>query len=243
MKKILSFIIVVVALQGCLYEKNGSSLVDINGNPIDNNSNSTGTDTSTVSCGTNSTPSSVVCFNTQILPFFQSNCSQSGCHDAKTRAEGYDLTTLAGIKKGINTSNPTNSKLYKVIVDTGRERMPPPPAAPISQANKDMLLKWIKEGAKETKCDVVINAENPTFAAVIKPIIDNYCLGCHQSGNASGGVLLNSYANIKFVADNGVLLGSVKKITGYIAMPPSSKLSICEITAIENWVKAGALNN
>ena len=239
MKRIAFAFAIFISLQGCLYEKNDTSPSGTN------NGGTTDTTTSNITCGsgTNTNPSSEVCFNTQILPFFQANCSQSGCHDAKTHAEGYNLTTYAGIKKGISTSNPTNSKLYRVIVDTGRERMPPPPSASITKTQSDLILKWVKEGAKETNCAVYINAENATYAAVIKPFIDVNCLGCHQAGNASGNVLLNSYANIKVLADNGRLLGSIKSSPGFVAMPPSRKLSTCEISAFQNWITKGAKND
>ena len=234
MKNIFYCLIAVFVAQSCLYEKNDAS-------PIGNGIDTTGTN---ITCGTGTgTNSSVVCFNTQILPFFQTNCSQTGCHDAKTKAEGYNLTTYSGIKSGISTSNPANSKLYRVIIDTGKERMPPPPSAAISKAQSDLLLKWIQEGAKETKCDIVINAENATFAAVIKPFVDINCLGCHQSGNASGNILMNSYTSIKALVDNGKLMGSIKSTPGFVAMPPGRKLSTCEISAFENWIQKGAKND
>lgn len=248
MKKILLAIGVSLITQSCLYEKNESSS---NINPSDNTTgiitNGSDTTSSNISCGSSSSAvsnNSGICFNTQILPFFQTNCAQSGCHDARTKAEGYDLSSYSGIlKKGISVSNPSSSKLYKVMIDTGSERMPPSPASKLSKTQTDLILTWIKEGAKQTNCNVVINAENATFNAVIKPFLDVNCVGCHQSGNASGNILLSSYANVKLVADNGRLLGSIKHSPGYSAMPPARLVSSCEITAVSNWISKGAKND
>jgi hypothetical protein len=48
---------------------------------------------------------------------------------------------------------------------------------------------------------------------------------------------------VKVVADNGRLMGSIKQLTGYSAMPVGGKLADCEITQIQKWVNAGKLNN
>ncbi|MCA0364874.1 MAG: hypothetical protein LCH67_12590 [Bacteroidetes bacterium] len=238
LKKLILFLSVLVLTASCLYEKNTDP------NPA---SGTTDTLKNLVTCdgSGNTTPANGdICFNTQILPFFQSNCGQSGCHDSKSRKDGYDLTSYASIiKKGISTSNPSSSKLYRVLFESGEDRMPPPPAAAISKAQADILLAWIKQGAKNTACSVNIDAQNPTYSGVIKPIIDTQCLGCHQTGNASGNITLDSYAKVKALIDNGKLLGSVTYTAGYSAMPPSQKLSDCEITAFQNWKNKGAPNN
>ncbi|MBL7976522.1 MAG: hypothetical protein JNJ85_16510, partial [Candidatus Kapabacteria bacterium] len=55
-----------------------------------------------------------VCFSRDVLPIFLSNCGMSGCHDATTHAEGYNLTTYSGIMRGIVAYNPSGSKCYTV---------------------------------------------------------------------------------------------------------------------------------
>jgi hypothetical protein len=43
---------------------------------------------------------------------------------------------------------------------------------------------------------------------------------------------------------NNKLLGSLKHLSGFSAMPKNaSQLSLCDITAIEKWIAAGYPNN
>ncbi len=59
---------------------NSTGTVDTTG--TSNNASNTGT--STLQCGTtgsNASKGDSVCFTTQVLPFFVSNCATSGCHD------------------------------------------------------------------------------------------------------------------------------------------------------------------
>jgi len=239
MQKVLIFLVFGLLTIGCYYRKNSTP-----------NPSSTGgvpTEVVQLNCvnATNTNVNSeTVCFDSQILPFFQTNCAMSGCHDSKTRAEGYDLSSYSTImKKGISTNKPTSSELYKVIIDTGKDRMPPSPRQAISKQQSDMLLKWIQQGAKETACGVTVDATNPTFVKVIKPIIDVNCLGCHQAGSASGNIRLDTYASIKSQVDNGRLWGSIAQLQGFSPMPQSRKLSDCELTAFKTWIDKGAKND
>ena len=69
-----------------------------------------------------------VCFESQILPIFQSNCAKSGCHDAATHQDGYVFDSYANIiKKDVRPGNAANSKVYKVLFETGDKKMPRPP--------------------------------------------------------------------------------------------------------------------
>lgn len=50
-------------------------------------------------------------FQYDVLPVLISSCATSGCHDAGTKADGYQLTDYANtIKKGISAGRATNSK-------------------------------------------------------------------------------------------------------------------------------------
>ncbi|MBK8561892.1 MAG: hypothetical protein IPN76_00670 [Saprospiraceae bacterium] len=59
-----------------------------------------------------------VCFEQEVLPIFQSNCTQSGCHNSTSRESGYDFSTYEGILKGIEPGNYKQSEAYKVITKT-----------------------------------------------------------------------------------------------------------------------------
>jgi len=55
-----------------------------------------------------------VCFERDVLPIFQSNCSQSGCHNSQNRANGYDLTSYDKIvSHGIERGNYKGSEIFQ----------------------------------------------------------------------------------------------------------------------------------
>ncbi len=72
-----------------------------------------------------------ICFETEILPIFVSNCTGSGCHNEIDREEDYDLTNYDGIMKGITPFDANGSEHIKSILDSDPDDvMPPPPASP-----------------------------------------------------------------------------------------------------------------
>ncbi len=112
------------------------------------------------------------------------------------------------------------------------------------------MRKWISDGALNSDCP---NANCDTsgtigFTAGIKPVIDNYCVSCHNSSITSGGVNLVGYNQVKLYAEtlrNGtpVLVGTIRQLAGFKAMPPSTKLDDCTIRKVELWIAQGKLNN
>jgi hypothetical protein len=83
-----------------------------------------------------------------------------------------------------------------------------------------------------------------TYSLSVKPIINTYCNVCHNQIVAQGNVILDDYQSLKIYADSGRLLGAIKHLDGYFAMPQdASKLSPCNIAKIELWIEAGTLNN
>jgi hypothetical protein len=168
----------------------------------------------------------------------------AGCHDNITHAEGVNLTTYNNIMRYVVAGNASSSKLYRMIIRTDNERMPPPPRLPFTTAQKALRQKWINNGAKNNYCTGSCDTSLYTFAAAIKPLLDNKCVGCHNPSSAGGNIDLSTYNSIKVVAMNGKLYGSVTQQPGYSPMPKgAAKLSDCEITQVQKWIAAGALNN
>lgn len=195
--------------------------------------------------GTQTCSTDTIYFQNKVLPLINSSCTMSGCHDAVTRKEGVNLSSYASIMAtgGVKPGNPGGSKLYTVLNKTGGERMPPPPAAAFTQAQKDIIYKWILQGAKNNACNDC-DTTVFTYNAGVTPIINTYCKGCHNPASLGGGIDLSNYNGVKAVATNGKLLGSITQASGYIAMPQgASKLSDCRITQIKKWIAAGSLNN
>ena len=88
---------------------------------------------------------------------------------------------------------------------------------------------------------------NPTdvsYSNDIAPIMANYCNNCHNQGTQSGGVRTGIFSELKLVADNGRLLGSIKHDNGYTAMPQGiDPLSSCNISTINVWITEGVNDN
>lgn len=185
----------------------------------------------------------LVCFESSILPIFVSSCAMTGCHNSSSRKEGYILDNYNNIiKKGISPGNASNSKLYKVLFETGESQMPP--GAPLSKTQKDSIAAWINQGAKNTvNCNCSCDTTAFTYAAIIQPIIANQCVGCHKPSSLGGNIDLSTYSLVKAQVSNGKLIGSITHAVGYSPMPQGSKLSDCQITQIKNWISAGAANN
>lgn len=169
----------------------------------------------------------------------------SGCHDAITHKEGVNLTSYSRIMStgGVIPGNPSNSDLYIVLNKPGNEMMPPPPAVAFTQAQKDIIYKWIQQGAKNNACNDCDTAVF-TFSGAISQLMNNYCRGCHNPSSLSGGIDLSNYNGVKAAALNGKLLGSIKNQAGFKPMPQGgNKLSDCKIEQVQKWVTAGAPNN
>jgi uncharacterized membrane protein len=189
-----------------------------------------------------------VYFQQQVLPVFISNCAMSGCHDAASRQEGVVLTDYNNI---INTGdvrpfNPSNSDIWEKINDNDpSDRMPPPPKNPLSQEQKDLVKKWILQGARNNSCSAsACDVTNVTFNSTIRPTINNKCVGCHSGRAPQGGFSFDTYAGVKAKVDDGRLWGAVNHLPGYSPMPKGgAKLSNCEINQFRKWIEAGAPNN
>lgn len=187
-------------------------------------------------------------FNRDILPIFVQNCAIVGCHDARTGSDGYVLTSYTTItKKGISSGKPNNSTIYQVITsNNARNIMPPPPSAPLSKKQIELINKWITEGIKNDTCTDIIpcDTSNVSYSKHIQPIWDKYCISCHGKSLDYSGVRLHTYANAKAALEAGRLMGSLRWTTGFTNMPlDQPKLSACDLEKIEIWVRKGAPNN
>lgn len=201
--------------------------------PIKVNNQNNGTDTT----GTTSNPCSkdTVYFVNEILPMLNSNCAQSGCHDAITHAEDIVLNSYATIvgSKGFKKGDPDETKIYKAIIDG---EMPPNGSLP--QESIDKLYKWIKQGALNNYCNSGCDTSKYTYANDISKIINSNCAACHTTGN----VILTNHAGLKAVASNGRLMGALKHLSGYQPMPASNLfISECDMTKIQKWIDNGML--
>jgi hypothetical protein len=203
---------------------------------------------SPVDTGTVCDPSKIY-FENDVLPIITSNCAYSGCHNAASAKEGIILDNYNNvIKTGkIKSGNASGSKFYQVMVDKDpKDIMPPPPANAISTPQLKIIADWINQGAKNEICVGNQNnciVTNMSYVNNIKPILSS-CTSCHKKGNASGGVLLDTYQGVKTSLSGGKLLGSISWASGFNAMPPGgSKMGECNIKKVKSWIDAGSLEN
>lgn len=190
-----------------------------------------------VSCSTDT-----VYFVNTIQPLLISSCAMSGCHDAISHKEGINLTTYSGVMREVNSGNAAKSSLYKSMIETGKDRMPPAPASAFTSTQLAQVRTWINQGARNNGCSSC-DSTSFKFTANIKPIIADKCQGCHNPNSLGGGIDLSSYTAIKASAASGKLYGSITWASGFSKMPQVGKLPTCEISQIKKWIDAGSLNN
>jgi hypothetical protein len=189
-----------------------------------------------------------VYFEQQLLPLLQSNCASPNCHDNITHEEGvwltsYEFTLTTG---GVRLTSPTQSKLYTSTSPNASERMPPPPRAALTTAQRALILKWIQQGAQDLHCDGECDTTQYSYTAVIKPILALRCNGCHGASAPSGNISYATYAGVKANVDSGKFWGSIVHANGIKPMPypqGSAQIPDCDKIKIKKWIDAGAPEN
>lgn len=188
-----------------------------------------------------------VYFQNKVLPLIISGCAMPGCHDPVSHKEGLVLNSYSNIMRSgiVRAGNPTGSKMYKSIIETNAgDRMPPPPSPAFTQAQKDIIYKWIAQGAQNNACQDCDTSGVIKYSQHIAPLMQTYCVGCHSNTSPGGNINLTTYNYVKTQVTNGKLYGSVIWSAGISPMPKNgNKLSDCKITLIKKWIDAGATNN
>jgi len=83
-----------------------------------------------------------------------------------------------------------------------------------------------------------------TFSGQVQSILLHNCMPCHSTEEETAGVVLDTYAGTKVVADDGRLVAVINHENGVPSMPKDApKLDPCTIRIIEIWVEDGALDN
>jgi hypothetical protein len=188
-----------------------------------------------------------LCFRQDILPVFVSKCGSSGCHngDSSGRRHLANFTTYEGILSQVTPFHPLLSDAYTKCSGISPS-MPPSDYPQLTDKELEYIKYWIHVGARNdqdcgaSSCDTV----NVSFRRTVKPLMDNWCLGCHSSSNAGGGYDFSSYAGVKASITNNRLSGSINHLAGFSAMPQGGgMLDICDLRAIQNWIDAGYPDN
>ncbi len=192
-----------------------------------------------------------VYFQQQILPFIISNCAKSGCHDAASAQDGVILNSYANVMStgDVEPFNLGDSEIWEVINETDPDKvMPPPGEPPLTQQQINLIGLWITQGAQNLVCDDALgpcDSTNVSYSALVVPILQNKCVGCHTTANSSNKfVNLASYNGVAAVAATGQLYGAITHTGNFTPMPSNGPgLNACEIAKITNWINEGYLNN
>lgn len=235
---ILFMLFLIFYTPACKHDPN----ILIQPNPIDTTQHN-GNPNTGVLCDPDS-----VYFQNQILPILISNCTESGCHGPADHQDGVVLSSyqqLMATVEGVSLTNWGENKLIKVLLDDDPEGRMPSGKPPLPAAQINLIQTWILQGAKNNACNenyAACDTLSVKYSTFIQPLIQSKCQGCHSGATAQGGVDLSAYQNVKTLAQNGRLYGSVTRISNW--MPNGgAKLDDCTLAKMKAWINAGALNN
>lgn len=178
-----------------------------------------------------------ICFESQILPIFQSSCAISGCHDSPGNESEFVFTDYLHIMEAVTPGDPMKSPAYTSLISVYGEEGLMPPGQPLSKQNRTMIRVWIEKGALNINCQQACDTISVmTFTGSVWPIIELNCQGCHRGASPSGGLLLTNYCEVALQAASGHLTG-VMRGGIYPLMPPSGTLPECQIRQVELWIQ------
>ncbi len=227
--------------------------MDTTGSPMDtigNPNDTTGNPNDTTNPMGKPCDPDTIYFERDLLPIFKATCAISGCHDAATAEDNVILDSYANVfnTADVDPFDPDGSDLYEVLIETDPDkRMPPPPRSRLTQAQIQMIQKWILQGAKNLTCNdsAGCNTDNQSFANDIFPIFQQNCVSCHSGGSPQGGRSLSNHSEITAAINdnNANLLQRINHANGVPPMPQSFKMDDCKIDKIEAWVMDGMPDN
>ena len=90
------------------------------------------------------------------------------------------------------------------------------------------------------------DTSNTTFTKSVQPILKANCTdaGCHTVANANAGIELETYSGTILTVPQDKLINAVKYLAGGSKnMPPTQKMTDCNINKIEAWIRRGSPEN
>ncbi len=93
----------------------------------------------------------------------------------------------------------------------------------------------------------VCYSDSVSYAKDVLPIFEANCFSCHNEEKYAAkadGNKMYTYDHIKGYIEEGLVLGNIKHLPGYLKMPyKRDKLDSCSIVIIESWIKSGYVKN
>lgn len=196
-------------------------------------------------------PPGKIYYANHIQPMLTSHCAIPGCHDAQTPAVRIDLSTYEGVMSSMVQGEPIvvpgmpmQSKLYRATRALDLVPMPPLYNFPMSNARKELIRQWILQGATNEICtEVCPEPAEVSWRTHIKPLVDEYCAGCHYGNYAYGDIELRFHFQVAAIALNDTLYGVLTGAPGYKMMPIDVPMPQCKVDLVKRWIDAGAPNN
>ncbi|MFM7059050.1 MAG: PSD1 and planctomycete cytochrome C domain-containing protein [Planctomycetota bacterium] len=188
-----------------------------------------------------------------ILTVLSTRCSH--CHNSRVQRGGLDLSSVAGLLRGgesgaaVSSKDPVSGQLWQRLAAGD---MPPEGEPPLSDAEQQLLLEWLRQGAPGLPVTESIAA--PPDQHSVQPILLLRCKTCHGPQRLAGGVDLRSVTALLRGGPRGPLVipgnpaGSpfLQRILSE-ACPPSAELlqsfvrrpDEVEVERLQAWVAAG----
>ena len=119
----------------------------------------------------------------------------------------------------------------------------------VTQSVYGVLFTWLNLAVVPTAhADyVAVEATSPTFTTLETTIFSVSCNQCHSGSKPAGTLDLTTYAGIirakVVIAGNAVASPLYKAVSKDLMPPKGAPLNSDQITAIADWIDAGALNN
>lgn len=146
------------------------------------------------------------------------------CHSAEGNNRG-----------GINLETYENVFAAAAKIDNSIKTgsMPRPKNKPLTTEQKDLILKWIADGAQFEPTPVVVVSYEKVFQEVLRP----RCINCHSNaGGNRGGVNLETFENVSAAAAK--IEETIK--SGSMPRPKTKPLTPEQKDLILKWIAEGA---
>ncbi len=208
-------------------------------------------------------PAEAIDFQTQVKPVLESACIS--CHGPDQDKGELRLHTYADMLKGgelgevVKPGKPDESPLFTstILPPDHEEVMPPKKSGLLAKEQSEALRAWIAEGAKWPEGQVLKQIKRVDFVKDVQPILEFYCVACHQEGNDEGGLRLDT-KEAAFIAGDvsgpSISPGDSSKSSVYTStvlppdheelMPPKKKngpLAKEMTDTLKAWIDGGAI--
>lgn len=192
-------------------------------------------------------------FETHIAAVLKERCGK--CHSDTLRKGDLSLQSMDAIRKGGESGEPllaesVDDGLLWMLIDGGD--MPPEGEPPLQQKEKDLIHRWLQQGARSAQTSAVDRKVNQHD---VIPIMLLRCVTCHGTRQQKGGFDARTPASMHTGGKSGPAIVSgdpdksllIQRIESQ-QCPPSELLlkyfvrrpSQSEIETLRHWIQSGS---